>query len=188
LAQPPEIGERKPEPRVRHGIIRLELQRAAQRFLRRREIPAQALDEPARGVRLREPRIERERALDERRGLGERFLDRHLAVASTAGAQQRVRVRETRVRQRELRVALERLLEEPHGAAQRVRSALVELVAAHEVQVVGRDVARAGHDARRPAARSEEHTSELQSRENLVCRLLLEKKKQLVMSTYSLYP
>src|SRR5690606_35703144 len=33
--------------------------------------------------------------------------------------------------------------------------------------------------ARRPTrpARSEEHTSELQSRENLVCRLLLEKKK-----------
>src|SRR5215475_15291090 len=29
-----------------------------------------------------------------------------------------------------------------------------------------------------PAVRSEEHTSELQSRENLVCRLLLEKKKK----------
>src|SRR5690606_41157340 len=29
-----------------------------------------------------------------------------------------------------------------------------------------------------PDSRSEEHTSELQSRENLVCRLLLEKKKQ----------
>src|SRR5690606_5907569 len=29
-----------------------------------------------------------------------------------------------------------------------------------------------------PALRSEEHTSELQSRENLVCRLLLEKKKE----------
>src|SRR5690606_42112000 len=28
-----------------------------------------------------------------------------------------------------------------------------------------------------PCRRSEEHTSELQSRENLVCRLLLEKKK-----------
>src|SRR5207302_10418150 len=28
-----------------------------------------------------------------------------------------------------------------------------------------------------PVIRSEEHTSELQSRENLVCRLLLEKKK-----------
>src|SRR5256886_10404445 len=30
-----------------------------------------------------------------------------------------------------------------------------------------------------PAARSEEHTSELQSQSNLVCRLLLEKKKQI---------
>src|SRR5690606_41174915 len=29
-------------------------------------------------------------------------------------------------------------------------------------------------------ARSEEHTSELQSRENLVCRLLLEKKKDII--------
>src|SRR6266700_3227031 len=32
---------------------------------------------------------------------------------------------------------------------------------------------------RRRADRSEEHTSELQSRENLVCRLLLEKKKKI---------
>src|SRR5436309_11355737 len=32
----------------------------------------------------------------------------------------------------------------------------------------------------RACSRSEEHTSELQSRENLVCRLLLEKKKKLV--------
>src|SRR3712207_9077315 len=30
----------------------------------------------------------------------------------------------------------------------------------------------------RPSARSEEHTSELQSRQYLVCRLLLEKKKK----------
>src|SRR2546430_8815553 len=30
---------------------------------------------------------------------------------------------------------------------------------------------------RRPSPRSEEHTSELQSQSNLVCRLLLEKKK-----------
>src|SRR5690606_39576478 len=36
---------------------------------------------------------------------------------------------------------------------------------------------RGGRDGiRRRSARSEEHTSELQSRENLVCRLLLEKK------------
>src|SRR3712207_6923748 len=31
-----------------------------------------------------------------------------------------------------------------------------------------------------PAARSEEHTSELQSRQYLVCRLLLEKKKKII--------
>src|SRR5436309_12476420 len=33
--------------------------------------------------------------------------------------------------------------------------------------------------------RSEEHTSELQSRENLVCRLLLEKKKKKARRRYS---
>src|SRR6266511_4754502 len=42
--------------------------------------------------------------------------------------------------------------------------------------------------ARWPAAggmwRSEEHTSELQSRENLVCRLLLEKKKTRDLNDY----
>src|SRR2546430_6319629 len=32
--------------------------------------------------------------------------------------------------------------------------------------------------------RSEEHTSELQSQSNLVCRLLLEKKKQSIPSAY----
>src|SRR5688572_31004300 len=34
-----------------------------------------------------------------------------------------------------------------------------------------------GHRRRRHRRRSEEHTSELQSQSNLVCRLLLEKKK-----------
>src|SRR2546429_7236402 len=38
-------------------------------------------------------------------------------------------------------------------------------------------LARFGNDKKRPNARSEEHTSELQSRLHLVCRLLLEKKK-----------
>src|SRR5256885_4382504 len=38
----------------------------------------------------------------------------------------------------------------------------------------------------RPAKRSEEHTSELQSPCNLVCRLLLEKKKKIIYS--SVYP
>src|SRR2546421_2617536 len=35
-----------------------------------------------------------------------------------------------------------------------------------------------------PKVRSEEHTSELQSRSDLVCRLLLEKKKKKNKSTY----
>src|SRR3712207_8712739 len=34
------------------------------------------------------------------------------------------------------------------------------------------------HTTAKPARRSEEHTSELQSRQYLVCRLLLEKKKK----------
>src|SRR2546430_12986916 len=37
---------------------------------------------------------------------------------------------------------------------------------------------RTRHERRSSPARSEEHTSELQSQSNLVCRLLLEKKKQ----------
>src|SRR2546430_13172073 len=40
--------------------------------------------------------------------------------------------------------------------------------------------------ARRAAGRSEEHTSELQSQSNLVCRLLLEKKKYYVARGYRL--
>src|SRR5436190_15722627 len=48
---------------------------------------------------------------------------------------------------------------------------------------VGRSLAAAGRfgtrsDVLHPCARSEEHTSELQSHSDLVCRLLLEKKKQ----------
>src|SRR5207302_6475783 len=47
--------------------------------------------------------------------------------------------------------------------------------------VAARRSTRSVAGPRRPparTARSEEHTSELQSRENLVCRLLLEKKKK----------
>src|SRR2546430_13247987 len=51
---------------------------------------------------------------------------------------------------------------------------VVVLRSEHDV----RDVAKADHDAALATSRSEEHTSELQSQSNLVCRLLLEKKKQ----------
>src|SRR2546430_13472200 len=49
--------------------------------------------------------------------------------------------------------------------------------------IPGRSVLR---DVTTTDARSEEHTSELQSQSNLVCRLLLEKKKKL--QTIHLFP
>src|SRR2546430_8489601 len=42
--------------------------------------------------------------------------------------------------------------------------------------------------SQRSTSRSEEHTSELQSQSNLVCRLLLEKKKHEERPTYHNYP
>src|SRR5438270_7734643 len=48
---------------------------------------------------------------------------------------------------------------------------------------------RCAATAGRRSARSEEHTSELQSQSNLVCRLLLEKKKYKYMAVLpELYP
>src|SRR5690606_40909540 len=47
----------------------------------------------------------------------------------------------------------------------------------HALHAEGRCALRPPDPLLEPENRSEEHTSELQSRENLVCRLLLEKKK-----------
>src|SRR2546430_11839929 len=46
------------------------------------------------------------------------------------------------------------------------------------VDVIARTTAASGRCVLGLATRSEEHTSELQSQSNLVCRLLLEKKKK----------
>src|SRR3989442_8706574 len=48
--------------------------------------------------------------------------------------------------------------------------------------------ARGAPSAARDARRSEEHTSELQSRPHLVCRLLLEKKKKNEVNTVAPTP
>src|SRR3712207_7704183 len=49
-----------------------------------------------------------------------------------------------------------------------------------DYKVIGESEVRAASDlAKMTVERSEEHTSELQSRQYLVCRLLLEKKKQI---------
>src|SRR2546422_4184362 len=52
------------------------------------------------------------------------------------------------------------------------------------VRVARRGPARGGLPRRPERRRSEEHTSELQSRLHLVCRLLLEKKKNKTDSNY----
>src|SRR3712207_8845772 len=75
----------------------------------------------------------------------------------------------------------------------RAVAVVVRLVDALDVQAdVGsplRDVVDASHDPRvrslELVLRSEEHTSELQSRQYLVCRLLLEKKKQTLLTNVS---
>src|SRR2546430_5801687 len=50
------------------------------------------------------------------------------------------------------------------------------------------DLEGTGFDGLAHGARSEEHTSELQSQSNLVCRLLLEKKKQQIAGNPSVEP
>src|SRR5688572_18005059 len=56
-----------------------------------------------------------------------------------------------------------------------------EHVAAGRIAVNGKEVSRPGRSVppEERRVRSEEHTSELQSQSNLVCRLLLEKKKDI---------
>src|SRR3712207_7772616 len=66
------------------------------------------------------------------------------------------------------RVLLQRAEPSPDGVREPVRQ---------EGRAALGVVGRAGRGGPRDHARSEEHTSELQSRQYLVCRLLLEKKK-----------
>src|SRR3712207_7477307 len=56
-----------------------------------------------------------------------------------------------------------------------VRDTAVKMAKVYNIDVEKSKIAGLVHDC---AKRSEEHTSELQSRQYLVCRLLLEKKKK----------
>src|SRR5690606_41949170 len=77
-----------------------------------------------------------------------------------------------------------------HPNADKLKVAMVDVGTGEHLQIVcGAPniaeeqkvaVATIGSELPTPDGRSEEHTSELQSRENLVCRLLLEKKKDQV--------
>src|SRR5688572_32303896 len=67
----------------------------------------------------------------------------------------------------------------PHGGSSTAQTRGEVLFIGHGVTAPGWDdwAADEQHFAARLRRRSEEHTSELQSQSNLVCRLLLEKKK-----------
>src|SRR5690606_41033248 len=69
-----------------------------------------------------------------------------------------------------------RICDEPSGKSD--RHALHEPGACDETRRNHPRIADIRRNVRSHRRRSEEHTSELQSRENLVCRLLLEKKKE----------
>src|SRR5256885_11664671 len=78
----------------------------------------------------------------------------------------------TLFRSRRGAIFVETIEEVPHGA--------VLVFSAHGVPPTVRDEAKA-------RARSEEHTSELQSPCNLVCRLLLEKKNKKIPVAHTIY-
>src|SRR2546430_5227159 len=61
------------------------------------------------------------------------------------------------------------------------------IIRSHGPGIIERGCRNAREDVveRPEAVRSEEHTSELQSQSNLVCRLLLEKKKKCKRSTHT---
>src|SRR2546429_6516070 len=67
------------------------------------------------------------------------------------------------------------VLQLPQEFIQRV---MLVVVAAEVFQRIAERVVRRTHQTIQGDQRSEEHTSELQSRLHLVCRLLLEKKKK----------
>src|SRR5436309_14840960 len=68
-----------------------------------------------------------------------------------------------------------------HLAQRQVAQAILDSVLLHRVTVVARQARRIEREPDVAEVRSEEHTSELQSRENLVCRLLLEKKNKRII-------
>src|SRR3712207_7314939 len=75
-------------------------------------------------------------------------------------------------------VGAERVADDVRGLEAGLVHRALERVGQHVVGqlTIERGPARVAHERRREHVRSEEHTSELQSRQYLVCRLLLEKK------------
>src|SRR3712207_8561497 len=66
---------------------------------------------------------------------------------------------------------------EGRGFATPTRTGARDACISSDSAAIARTMADGAYDTSRRSRRSEEHTSELQSRQYLVCRLLLEKKK-----------
>src|SRR3712207_7894389 len=72
-----------------------------------------------------------------------------------------------------------------HGRAVEWRPMTIHIERMHLEEDAGKNVHEGLPDTDRFSYRSEEHTSELQSRQYLVCRLLLEKKKKISITILS---
>src|SRR5690625_5715549 len=74
-----------------------------------------------------------------------------------------------------------------HTVAERVPAGVERVpgTAVPELEVHPPAVLQLGEQLNLSVGRSEEHTSELQSRGHLVCRLLLEKKKQIATRSFA---
>src|SRR5215813_7392657 len=155
----PAREQRPSEPGVRIGVIGPALDDGARRRLKLVKAPEKLQGVPQVDVGARLVEVEPDRLPT---------FDRRVRVAPL-GQQH---AGERGVRRGSIRV------EADHGAIGSLRLAISVLLGQHLSQIaVGPRVL--GLDAH-GIARSEEHTSELQSRPHLVCRLLLEKKKKTV--------
>ena len=135
-------------PVVRRRIARVQLDRALELALGAAEVPVlRRADVRQRGVRFGGMPVEHHRRRGARRRLGPDIGGAEHAVVR----EQPVGVGEAAVRQRELRVFDDRLLEELDGLVQAFFGALVEVIAALQVQVARGEVV--GLVAARPARR-----------------------------------
>src|SRR5690242_4120915 len=107
-----------------------------------------------------------------RHAIRERAGGRSTAARSALATKKRIRAAAT------ARAARGRNIRERADASRRRKTALAPARRAEVKRGAADNRPAARGPVQHPDARSEEHTSELQSHVNLVCRLLLEKKKK----------
>src|SRR5690606_40793486 len=145
----------------------------------------QSLREALEATRARRERLVRAMTLRERcEALAEEVARHRTMAESSEREHQEITERRARARQILLQCqdnfvrTAQSLADLQAGLDELHRKAHAHRIAHEKLQALRVELGRPELDlADLPEVRSEEHTSELQSRENLVCRLLLEKKK-----------